>query len=93
MSAAKKRYFKVFSQFVPSPSRISYFAHYYPITATNKPAPFVRTLGDMVSVFQFTDTPEQAAALMHSMFDFAKDKAFLSLPKNPSFNGGQGFLF
>jgi hypothetical protein len=93
MSAAKKRYFKVFSQFVPSPYRVAYFAHYYPITAVTKPAATVRTLGDIVSVFQYTDTSEQAAAIMHSMFDYAKEKAFLSLPQNTAFNGGQGFLF
>jgi hypothetical protein len=93
MSVQKKRYFKVFSQFVPFPSRIAYFAHYYPISAVTKPAPTVRTLGDIVSVFQYTDTAEQAAVLMSSMFDYAKEKAFLSLPQNPAFNGGQRFLF
>jgi hypothetical protein len=93
MSVHKKRYFKVFSQFVPFPSRIAYFAHYYPISAVSKPASSVRTLGDIVSVFQYTDTAEQAAALMSSMFEYAKEKAFLSLPHNPAFNGGQGFLF
>ena len=93
MSVQKKRFFKVFSQFVPFPSRIAYFAHYYPINATSKPAPTVRTLSDIVSVFQYTDTAEQAAVLMSSMFHYAKDKAFLSLPQNPAFNGGQGFLF
>ena len=93
MSSQKKRYFKVFSQFVPFPSRIAYFAHYYPITAVIKPASTVRTLGDIVSVFQYTKTAEEAAALMSSMFQYVKDKAFLSLPQNPAFNGGQQFLF
>ena len=93
MSGQKKRYFRVFSQFVPFPSRIAYFAHYYPITAEKKPAPTVRTLGDIVSVFQYTDTASEAAALMSSMFQYAENKAFLSLPQNPAFNGGQGFLF
>ena len=93
MSGQKKRYFKVFSQFVPFPSRIAYFAHYYPIAAVSKPAPSVRTLGDIVSVFQYTNTADEAAALMSSMFQYAKDKAFLSLPQNPAFNGGQQFLF
>jgi len=93
MSSQKKRYFKVFSQFVPFPSRIAYFAHYYPITAESKPAPKIRTLGDIVSVFQYADTAEEAAALMSSMFQYTKKKAFLSLPHNPAFNGGQQFLF
>ena len=93
MSGQKKRYFKVFSQFIPFPSRIAYFSHYYPITAEKKPAPTIRTLSDIVSIFQYTDTAEEAAALMHSMFNYAKDKAFLSLPQNPAFNGGQQFLF
>ena len=93
MSGLRKRYFKVFSQFVPFPSRTAYFAHYYSITAENKPAPTVRTLGDIVSVFQYTDTAEEAAALMSSMFQYAKEKAFLSLLQNPAFNGGQQFLF
>jgi len=88
-----KRYFKVFSQFVPFPSRIAYFAHYYPISAVSKPAATVRTLGDIISVFQYTETAGQAAALMHSMFHHAENKAFLSLPQNPAFNGGQQFLF
>jgi hypothetical protein len=90
---AKKRYFKVFSQFVPFPSRVAYFAHYYPITAAKKPSPTVRTLGDIISVFQYTNTAEEAAALMSSMFQHTKEKAFLTLPQNPAFNGGQGFLF
>jgi len=93
MSGNKKRYFKVFSQFVPFPSRIAYFAHYYPIKAVKKPAPTVRTLGDIVSVFQYTDTAEEAAALMSSMFHYVEKKAFLSLPQTPVFNGGQQFLF
>jgi len=93
MSAIKNRYFKVFSQFVPFPSRIAYFAHYYPIAAVNKPSPTIRTQGDIVSVFQYTDTAAEAAALMSSMFSYANDKAFLSLPQHPSFNCGQQFLF
>jgi len=93
MSATKKHYFKVFSQFVPFPSSIAYFAHYYLITAVNKPSPTIRTLGDIVSVFQYTDTAEEAAALMSSMFSYANNKAFLSLPHHPSFNFGQQFLF
>jgi hypothetical protein len=93
MSATKNRYFKVFSQFVPFPSRIAYFAHYYPITAVSKPSPTIRTLGDIVSVWQYTDTAAEAAALMSSMFSYANDKAFLSLPQRPSFNCGQQFLF
>ena len=93
MSGTKKRYFRVFSQFIPFPSRIAYFAHYYPITAEKKPSPTVRTLGDIVSVFQYTATAEEAATLMSSMFRYATNKAFLSLPQNPAFNGGQQFLF
>jgi hypothetical protein len=93
MSGQKKRYFKVFSQFVPFPSRIVYFAHYYPIFTASKPSPSVCTLGDIVSVFQYASTAEEAAALMSSMFQYAHNKAFLSLPYNPAFNGGQGFLF
>ena len=93
MSGTKKRFFKVFSQFVPFPSRTAYFAHCYPITADKKPAPAVRTLGDIVSVFQYTETADEAAALMSSMFQYAENRAFLSLPQNPAFNGGQGFLF
>jgi hypothetical protein len=90
---ARKRYFKVFSQYVPFPSRIAYFAHYYPITAATKPLPSIRAQGDIVSVFQYTSTAAEAAALMSSMFQYAQNKAFLSLPQNPAFNGGQGFLF
>ena len=93
MSSAKQRYYKVFSQYIPFPSRIAYFAHYYPINAVKKPPPLVRTLSDIVSVFQYVNTAEEAAALMSSMFNYAKDKTFLSLPQNPSFNGGQHFLF
>jgi hypothetical protein len=93
MLKPKKRFFKVFCQFISYPSRIAYFAHYYPINAEKKPSSAVRTLGDSVSVFQYTDTPEEAAALMSSMFDYAKDKAFLSLPYKSAFNGGQQFLF
>jgi len=93
MSATRNRYFKVFSQFVPFPSYIAYFAHYYSIGADEKPSPTVRTLGDIVSVFQYTDTAEEAAALMSSMFSYATNKAFLSLPHHPSFNCGQQFLF
>ena len=93
MSATKNRYFKVFSQFVPFPSKIAYFAHYYPIAAEIKPSPTVRTQGDIISVFQYTDTAAEAAALMSSMFDYANNKAFLSLPQQPLFNYGQQFLF
>jgi len=93
MSAAKNRYFKIFSQFIPFPSRIAYFAHYYPITAEKKPSPTIRTQSDIVSVFQYADTAAEAAALMSSMFSFANNKAFLSLPQQPSFNNGQQFLF
>ena len=93
MSRPKKRFFKVFCQFIPYPSRIAYFAHFYPITAEAKPAPAVRTLGEIISVFQYTDTPEEASSLMSSMFNYAKDKEFLSLPYHPAFNGGQQFLF
>jgi len=93
MSATRNRYFKVFSQFVPFPSKIAYFAHYYPITADIKPSSTVRTLGDIVSVWQYTDTAEEAAALMSSMFSYANNKAFLTLPQQPSFNSGQLFLF
>jgi hypothetical protein len=93
MSGPRKRYFKVFSQFVPFPSRIAYFAHYYPIFAVSKPSPTVRTLGDIISVFQYTTTAEEAAALMSSMFQYTQNNAFLSLPQNPIFNCGQGFLF
>jgi len=93
MSAKRNRYFKVFSQFVPFPYKIAYFAHYYPIAAVNKPSPTIRTLGDIVSVFKYTDTAAEAAALMSSMFSYATDKAFLSLPQHPSFNFGQQFLF
>jgi hypothetical protein len=93
MPGSKKTFFKVFSQFVPTPSKILYFAHYYPITAASKPAPEVRTINGCISVFQYAGTPQEAAALMSSMFEYAKDKAFLSLPQNPAFNGGQQFLF
>jgi hypothetical protein len=93
MSGQRKRYFKVFSQFVPFPSRIAYFAHYYPIFSASKPSPAVRTIGDVVSVFQYVNTEEEAAALMSSMFQYAQNRAFLSLPQSPAFNSGQGFLF
>jgi len=93
VSDQKKRFFKVFCQFIPFPSRIAYFAHYYPITAVSKPSPTVRRQGGTVSVFQYVNNAEEAAALMHSMFNYAKEKAFLSLPENPAFNGGQGYLF
>ena len=98
MLGQKKRYYKVFSQFIPTESRILYFSHYYSITAVKKPEPAVRTLGGIVSVFQYTDTAEEAAALMSSMFGYTSDcksadKAFLLLPQNPNFNGGQQNLF
>jgi hypothetical protein len=91
--SVKKRYFKVFCQFVPFPSKIAYFVHYYPITAEKKPSPTIRTQGDIVSVFQYTNTTAEAATLMSSMFSYANNKAFLSLPQHPSFNFGQQFLF
>ena len=98
MLGQKKRYYKVFSQFIPTKNRILYFSHYYSITAANKPEPTVRTLGGIVSVFQYTVTAEEASALMSSMYGYASDcksadKAFLLLPQNPNFNGGQHFLF
>jgi len=93
MSGTKKRYFRVFTQFVPFPSHTAYFAHYYPITAETKPSPTVRTLGDTVSVFQYTDTEGEAAVLVSSMLSYTKNNAFLSLPHYPAFNGGQQFLF
>jgi hypothetical protein len=93
MPTTRNSYFKVFSQFVPFPSYIAYFAHYYPIGADEKPSPTIRTLGDIVSVWQYTDTAADAAALMSSMFSYANDKAFLSLPQQPLFNNGQQFLF
>jgi hypothetical protein len=91
--SSKRRYYKVFHQFVPFPSCVRVFSHFYPITAEKKPSPTVHPLGDIVSVFQYTTTAEKAAALMSSMFQYAKNKAFLSLPQKPAFNGGQQFLF
>ncbi|MDR3343299.1 MAG: hypothetical protein LBT14_11050 [Treponema sp.] len=88
-----RRFFKVFHQFMSGPSTVRVFGHYYPITAAALPPPLVRTSGDTVSVFQYTTTAEEAAALLSSMFEYAKNKAFLSLPQNPAFNGGQPFLF
>jgi hypothetical protein len=93
MPCQKRRFFKVFHQFIPCASCVRVFAHYYPITAAAMPPPAVRTSGDTVSVFQYTATAEEAAALMSSMVEYAKNKAFLSLPQNPAFNGGQPFLF
>jgi hypothetical protein len=69
------------------------FGHYYPITAAAMPPPMVRLSGDMVSVFQYVAPAEEAAALLSSMAGYAKDNAFLSLPQNPAFNGGQFSLF
>jgi hypothetical protein len=89
----KRRFFKVFHQFMPSPSCVRVFAHYYPITAAALPPSSVRTSGDIVSIYQYTATAEEAAALLSSMFQYAENKAFLSLPQNPAFNGGQPFLF
>jgi hypothetical protein len=89
----KRRFFKVFHQFMPCASCIRVFAHYYPITAAALPPPLVRISGDTVSVFQYTATAEAAAALLSSMFQYAENKAFLSLSQNPAFNGGQPSLF
>ena len=93
MPGQKMRFYKVFSQYIPTKTRILYFSHYYSISAVNRQSAVVRTLGDTVSVFQYTDTAEAAAALMSSMFSYAQNKAFLSLPQNPNFNGGQQYLF
>jgi hypothetical protein len=90
----EQRYFKVFTQFIPLRSCVRVFAHYYPIsTATALPSPSARTSGGIVSVFQYTTTAEEAAALMASMVQYAKGRAFLSLPSSPAFNGGQLSLF
>jgi len=94
MSAVKyKTFFKVFSQYIPCKISTKYFAHYYPISAIKKPNPKATTLGSIVSVFQYTNTAEEAASLMASMFHYSKNKLFLSLPKDPIFNNGQQSLF
>ena len=93
MPGQKRRFFKVFHQFVPLPSCVRVFAHYYPVSAAALPPPTVQTLGDIVSVFQYTATVEEAAALLSSMCEYGKNKAFLSLPHNPAFTWGQLSLF
>jgi hypothetical protein len=89
----KSRFYKVFHQFFPGPSGVKVFGHYYPISAAVLTPPSVRTSGDTVSVLQYTTTAEEAATLLSAMPAYANDQAFLSLPQNPAFNGGQFSLF
>ena len=74
MAGKKTLYFKVFNQFILFPSFVRAYGHYYSIKREIKPSPLVRTIGDTVSVFQYTTTAEEALSLMRSMFSYAKNK-------------------
>ncbi len=88
-----RRIFKVFHQFIPCGDTVTVYYHYYSIRSNKLLPPSIRTAGEMVSVFQYTATAEEAAKLMESTLQYAKNKAFLKLPFNPAFNRGQLELF